>query len=243
MVRFVPVAGCDEDAGIDEEHARSDAACELLLGGGAASAVDVERFGSPDSPTPMNASSGSSSSSAMNRSTRTCGSTPRRCAAASSFAASSSALIAMAPFDGSAPDSKGRHDGSGALNAAPMDASGGHTRTSYVTNGVPRTPSNRWNASPALPEPRQELCNESASLGPVVGRRRSPAAGSRGRPGEEDRVMQHRPNDTAHPLFSRSARSSTSCGAVAPPPTRERSTSSAPTASLASTSADQSASA
>lgn len=45
MVRVVPVARCDEDAGIDAEHDRSDAACELLLGGGAASAVDVERFG------------------------------------------------------------------------------------------------------------------------------------------------------------------------------------------------------
>jgi len=44
MIRFVPITGSDEDAGVDEEHARSDAACELLLSSGATGAVDVERF-------------------------------------------------------------------------------------------------------------------------------------------------------------------------------------------------------
>ena len=44
MIRFVPIAGSDEDAGVDEEHSGSDAAGELLLGPNASGAADVERF-------------------------------------------------------------------------------------------------------------------------------------------------------------------------------------------------------
>jgi len=44
MVRFVPVTGSDEDAGVNEEHGRSNAACKLLLSGRAACASSVERL-------------------------------------------------------------------------------------------------------------------------------------------------------------------------------------------------------
>jgi len=44
MVRFVPVTRSDEDASVNEEHGRSNAACEHLLSGRTARASRVERL-------------------------------------------------------------------------------------------------------------------------------------------------------------------------------------------------------
>ena len=92
MIRFVPIAGSDEDAGVDEEHSGSDAAANFFSAPTLRAPRMSNGSASVDAPTPMKASSGSSSSSAMKRSTRTCGSTQRRWATASSFAASSLVL-------------------------------------------------------------------------------------------------------------------------------------------------------
>ena len=133
MIRFAPVTSSDEDAGFDNQHVDETPLANFF----SAAALRAQRIsngsGSPDAPMPMTASSGSSSSSAMNRSTRTCGSTPRRRAAASSFAASSSALIVTRPLYVSAPNSKeGRRVGVPRGHAAPRDQVSASRRSRFA---------------------------------------------------------------------------------------------------------------
>ncbi len=44
MIRFVAITSSDEDAGVDEQHGCSDAACELLVGCRAPGAANIEGF-------------------------------------------------------------------------------------------------------------------------------------------------------------------------------------------------------
>jgi len=44
MIGFVAITSSDEDAGVDEQHGCSDAACELLVGCRAPSAANIEGF-------------------------------------------------------------------------------------------------------------------------------------------------------------------------------------------------------